>query len=63
MNVTSFSVRTKQVKAIVIACNTASALALDAVKDEFDLPPVIEPENYNDAAAVNTSTVLRVKSV
>lgn len=25
-------------KAIVIACNTASALALDAVKDEFDLP-------------------------
>ena len=30
--------RTKQVKAIVIACNTASALALDAVKDEFDLP-------------------------
>ena len=27
--------RTKQVKAIVIACNTASALA---VKDEFDLP-------------------------
>ena len=30
--------KTKQVKAIVIACNTASALALDAVKDEFDLP-------------------------
>ena len=28
----------QQVKAIVIACNTASALALDAVKDEFDLP-------------------------
>lgn len=25
-------------KTIVIACNTASALALDAVKDEFDLP-------------------------
>ena len=23
---------------IVIACNTASALALDAVKDEFDIP-------------------------
>lgn len=30
--------KTKQVKAIVIACNTASALALDAVKDEFDIP-------------------------
>lgn len=28
----------KDVKAIVIACNTASALALDAVKDEFDVP-------------------------
>ena len=35
----------QQVKAIVIACNTASAFALDAVKDEFDLPiiGVIEP--------------------
>ena len=32
--------KTKQVKAIVIACNTASALALDAVKDEFDLPVI-----------------------
>ena len=30
--------KTKQVKAIVIACNTASALALDAVRDEFDIP-------------------------
>ncbi len=28
----------KQVKAIVIACNTASALALDTVQQEFDLP-------------------------
>ncbi len=30
--------RTQQVKAIVIACNTASALALDEVEKEFDLP-------------------------
>ena len=30
--------KTKQVKAIVVACNTASALALDAVRDEFDIP-------------------------
>lgn len=30
--------KTKNVKAIVIACNTASALALDAVRDEFDVP-------------------------
>ena len=28
----------QQVKAIVIACNTASAFALDAVKDELDIP-------------------------
>lgn len=30
--------QTKEVKAIVIACNTASALALDAVRDEFNVP-------------------------
>ena len=30
--------KTKNVKAIVIACNTASALALDVVKNEFDIP-------------------------
>lgn len=37
--------QTKDVKAIVIACNTASALALDAVKEETDIPiiGVIEP--------------------
>ena len=37
--------KTKGVKAIVIACNTASALALEAVKDEFDIPiiGVVEP--------------------
>ncbi len=30
--------QSKKVKAIVIACNTASALALDTVKDEIDIP-------------------------
>lgn len=30
--------KTKQVKAIVIACNTASALALETVREEFDVP-------------------------
>ncbi len=30
--------RTQEVKAIVIACNTASALALDAVEQELDIP-------------------------
>lgn len=29
---------TKDVKAIVIACNTASAFALEAVKDKFNIP-------------------------
>lgn len=35
----------QQVKAIVVACNTASAFALDAVREEFDIPVlgVIEP--------------------
>lgn len=37
--------RTKNVKAIVIACNTASAFALEALKQEMDIPVigVIEP--------------------
>lgn len=37
--------RTKHVKAIVIACNTASALALEELKKEADIPVigVIEP--------------------
>lgn len=37
--------QSKNVKAIVIACNTATALALDVVQQEFDLPiiGVIEP--------------------
>ena len=37
--------KTNDVKAIVIACNTASALALDVVKEEIDIPiiGVVEP--------------------
>ena len=37
--------RTENVKAIVIACNTASALALDVVREECDIPiiGVVEP--------------------
>ncbi|MGN0332624.1 MAG: glutamate racemase, partial [Lachnospiraceae bacterium] len=30
--------KTKEVKAIVIACNTASALALETVQKEIDIP-------------------------
>lgn len=35
----------KEVKAIVVACNTASALALDEIKQEIDIPMigVVEP--------------------
>lgn len=32
--------QTQQVKAIVIACNTASALALDTIREEFDIPVI-----------------------
>ena len=36
---------TKDIKAIVIACNTATALAIEEAKEEFDLPiiGVVEP--------------------
>ena len=30
--------KTRGVKAIVVACNTASAVALEAVRDELDIP-------------------------
>lgn len=44
----------KDVKAIVAACNTASALALDTIKEEFDVPMigVVEP---GAAAAVKAT--------
>lgn len=44
----------KGVKAIVIACNTASALALEGIQQEFDIPVigVIKPGAY--AAVRNT---------
>lgn len=32
--------KTKDVKAVVIACNTASALALETVQEEFDIPVI-----------------------
>ena len=49
----------KEVKAIVIACNTASALALDAVKEITDIPVigVVEP---GARAAVNTTSSGRI---
>ena len=32
--------QTKNVKAIVVACNTASAFALDAIESELDIPVI-----------------------
>ena len=39
--------KTKNVKAIVIACNTASALALETVQQEFDMPHVLSFLNHD----------------
>lgn len=49
----------KQVKAIVIACNTASALALDAVRDEFDVP-ILGVVTPGARAAVEATQNLKV---
>lgn len=51
--------QTKGVKAIVIACNTASALALDAVKDEVKIPiiGVIEPGARAALTMTNTKKI------
>lgn len=48
--------QTKQVKAIVVACNTASALALDEIEMEFDIPiiGVVKP-----GAHVSTKTTVK----
>ncbi|MFO7153668.1 MAG: glutamate racemase [Caldicoprobacter oshimai] len=45
---------TQNIKAVVIACNTASSMALDAVKEVFDIPiiGVVEP---GAAAAVRAT--------
>ncbi|WP_330571861.1 glutamate racemase [Muricomes intestini] len=49
----------KQVKTIVIACNTASALALDAVRDEFDVP-ILGVVTPGARAAVEATRNLKV---
>lgn len=49
----------KNVKAIVVACNTASALALDEIEKEIDIPimGVVKPGVY---AAMNTTANERI---
>ncbi len=46
--------RTEQVKAIVIACNTASALALDEVEKELDIPIIGVIKSGARVAAAST---------
>lgn len=51
--------QTKQVKAIVIACNTASALALDEIRQEIDIPilGVVEPGAIMAAETTRTNNI------
>ena len=51
--------RTQDVKAIVIACNTASALALEEVEKELDIPiiGVVEPGARVAAAATKNGKI------
>ncbi|MBQ6312359.1 MAG: glutamate racemase, partial [Lachnospiraceae bacterium] len=51
--------KTKNVKAIVVACNTASALALPTVNEEVDVPMigVVEPGAIAAAKATRTGNV------
>lgn len=49
----------REVKAIVVACNTASALALDEIKQEIDIPiiGVVEPGAKLAAESTRTNTI------
>ena len=51
--------QTQEVKAIVVACNTASAFALETIKAELDIPVVgvIEPGAKTAAAATKNNCI------
>ncbi len=51
--------QTKNVKAVVAACNTASALALDEIRDEIDIPVlgVVEPGAVMAAKTTRTKNI------
>ena len=51
--------RTKDVKAIVVACNTASAFALDTIEKELDIP-VIGVVKPGAMAAIETTKNKRI---
>lgn len=50
---------TKNIKAIVVGCNTASALALEAVKEKFNLPiiGVVEPGAKSAVSVTKNNTI------
>lgn len=56
--ITAFLVQ-RDIKLLVVACNTASAVSLDALKETFDLPivGVIEPGARRAAAVTRTGKV------
>lgn len=56
--ITAFLVQ-RDIKLLVVACNTASAVSLDALKESFDLPivGVIEPGARRAAAVTRTGKV------
>jgi len=56
--ITGFLVR-RDIKLLVVACNTASAVSLEALKESFDLPivGVIEPGARRAAAVTRTGKV------
>lgn len=51
--------QSRRVKAIVIACNTASALAFDEIRDEIDIPiiGVVEPGAMMAANTTKTNNI------
>ena len=51
--------QTKKVKAIVVACNTASAVALEEIKDEYQVPilGVVEPGAMAAAEATQNGNI------
>ena len=51
--------KTKNVKAIVVACNTASAFALDTIEKEIDIPiiGVVKPEQSRQLKVQRTNVL------
>ena len=59
MEITDFLIA-KNVKAIVVACNTATAAAIDTLRETFDLPVIGMEPAVKAAAAASTNGVIGV---